>query len=172
MKTADIVILVFIGFVFIYALIKGINPYEAFIDGAKSAIPTIIKVIPCLAVMMASISIFNKSGAMEFVSGIFKPIFKLLNIPTQLVPLVLMRPLSGNAGLALLNDLMLEHGADSFIGRAASVLVGSTETIFYTFALYCGSVGITKGRYAFAAAIIANIVGILVSVALVRVFTA
>lgn len=172
MGTADICILLFIGFIFIYAHIKGVNPYEAFIDGAKTAIPTVIKIIPCLAVMMASISIFNKSGAMNFIAELFKPLFKLLHIPTELIPLVLMRPLSGNAGLALLNELMLEYSADSFIGRAASVLVGSTETIFYTFALYCGSVGITKGRYAFAAAIISNVVGILVSVILVRILPA
>lgn len=172
METADVVILIFIGFVFIYALIKGVNPYEAFIEGAKTAIPTIIKIIPCLTIMMAAISVFNKSGAMNFVARLFRPLFELINIPSQLIPLVLMRPLSGNAGLALLNDLMIEYGADSFIGRAASVLVGSTETIFYTFALYCGSVGITKGRYAFVAAIISNVVGILVSVILVRIFPA
>ena len=137
MKWVDIVLLALIAGVFVYALIRRVNPYEAFTEGAAEAVPTILRVLPSLGAMLAAISLFRLSGAMDALSG-------------------------------LLRDTLTTYGGDSFVGRAASTLVGSSETIFYTLAVYCGSVGIKKARYAFPVSIICGLFGCIMSILLVK----
>ena len=168
MKWVDIVLLALIAGVFVYALIKRVNPYEAFTEGAAEAVPTILRVLPSLGAMLAAISLFRLSGAMDALSGLLAPVLNRIGIPTELVTLTVLRPFSGSASLALLRDTLTTYGADSFVGSAASTLVGSSETIFYTLAVYCGSVGIKKARYAFPVSIICGLFGCIMSILLVK----
>ena len=154
MKWVDIVLLALIAGVFVYALIKRVNPYEAFTEGAAEAVPTILRVLPSLGAMLAAISLFRLSGAMDALSGLLAPVLNRIGIPTELVTLTVLRPFSGSASLALLRD--------------TSTLVGSSETIFYTLAVYCGSVGIKKARYAFPVSIICGLFGCIMSILLVK----
>lgn len=157
-----------IALLLIYALIKHVNPYEAFAQGAAEALPMLGSVLPYLAAMLICISVFRGSGAMDALSALCSPLFNLVGIPSELVPLIVLRPFSGSASLALLQDSLLQYGADTFVGRAASVCVGSTETIFYTLALYFGAVGISKTRHSAPVAILSGLVGVFVSVWLVK----
>ena len=143
-----------------YALIRRVNPYEAFIRGAADAVPTLLRVLPALAAML---------GAIDALGNWLSPVFEKIGIPSELTPLILLRPFSGSASLALLGDTLTRYGADSFVGRAASVCVGSTETIFYTLALYCGSVGISKTRHALPAALAGCTAGVVSGILLVRI---
>ena len=170
MKTAiDILIPAIVALLIIYALIKKVNVYKAFVAGAAEALPLIINVLPFLAAMLGAIAIFRGSGALGLLMQVLSPILQFIGIPTELSALFVLRPFSGSASLALLSDLLKEHGADSFIGRAASVLVGSTETVFYTLAVYFGAIGITKTRHALPSSLISGVVGALVGVWLLSV---
>lgn len=157
-----------IALLLIYALIKRVNPYEAFARGAAEALPTLVSVLPYLAAMLICISVFRGSGAMDAFVALSSPVLSRLGVPSELVPLIILRPFSGSASLALLQDSLLQYGADTFIGRAASVSVGSTETIFYTLALYFGAVGVSKTRYSAPVAILSGLAGVFVSLWLVR----
>lgn len=152
----------------VYAALKGVDCYDAFIEGAREALPTLIGLIPNLAAMLAAISLFRASGADAMLVQLSSPIFKAVGIPNELSALLILRPFSGSGALAMLADIFKTHGTDSFIGLAASVCVGSTETIFYTLSIYCGAAGVKKSRYAFAAALISGLVGILCGIAVLR----
>ena len=150
------------------ALIRRVDPYSAFIEGAAEAIPTLVRILPNLAAIMIAVSVFKGSGALDALTKLAAPAAQALGIPPEIVHLLLLRPFSGSASLGILSDILSEYGADSFIGNAASVCVGSTETIVYVITLYCGSVGITRTRHAFTAAIVSGAVGVLTGIAMVR----
>ena len=139
---------------------KRCNVYEAFVTGAKDALPTLVQILPYMAAMLIAISVFRASVAMDLLMGLLSPAFEAVGMPAELVPLVTLRPFSGSAALALLQDVFTNHGVDTFIGLSASVLVGSTETIFYTVALYFGSVKVLKPRYSVAVALISGVTGV------------
>ena len=115
MAAVDIVMLVLIAALFVYAHAKKINPYEAFAEGASEAVPTIIKILPYLSAMLVAINLFRSSGAMDALSKLLAPVLKRIGIPAELITLIVLRPFSGSASLALLQDTLLVHGADSFI---------------------------------------------------------
>lgn len=143
----------------IYAYIKKADVYSAFISGALEALPMLYKTLPSMCAMMAALSLLRKSGAMEAFTGAVSPALQKAGMPGELVPLFLLRPFSGSAALAILRDIFDTCGADSFVGVAASVMLGSTETVFYTVSVYLGSAGVTKPRYCIAASLGAAIVG-------------
>ena len=151
----------------IYAYIKKADVYSAFISGALEALPMLYKTLPSMCAMMAALSILRKSGAMEAFTGAVSPALQKAGMPGELVPLFLLRPFSGSAALAILRDIFDTCGADSFVGVAASVMLGSTETVFYTMGVYFAAVKIKKGRYTVKGALIATAVGILATVVLV-----
>lgn len=155
-----------IALLFAYAASKGSNVYDAFVRGASQSLPTLKKVLPCMAAMLIAINVFRVSGALDFLTKLASPVFEAVLIPKELAPLILLRPFSGSAALALLADTFSRCGVDSFIGLCASLLVGSTETIFYTVALYFGAAGISKPRYSVAVALISGAVSIAASMAL------
>ena len=148
----------------IYAYIKKADVYSAFISGALEALPMLYKTLPSMCAMMAALSILRKSGAMEAFTGAVSPALQ----KGELVPLFLLRPFSGSAALAILRDIFDTCGADSFVGVAASVMLGSTETVFYTVSVYLGSAGVTKPRYCIAASLGAAIVGAASALVLAR----
>ena len=143
----------------IYAYIKRADVYSAFISGALEALPMLYRILPSMCAMMAVLSLLRKSGALEAFTGAVSPALQRVGMPGELAPLFLLRPFSGSAALALLRDIFDTCGADSFAGVAASVMLGSTETIFYTISVYLGSIGVTKPRYCIAASLGAAIAG-------------
>lgn len=163
-----LIIPLLIFFIVGYGIIKKVKVYETFIEGAKEGFNISIKIIPFLVAMLVAIGIFRSSGAMDFLTYLLSPITNLIGMPSEALPVSLIRPLSGSGTLGIASEVMKTYGPDSLIGRMVSVIVGSGETTFYVLAVYFGSVGITNSRHAVPAGIIADIVGILVSVWLVN----
>ncbi|MBR0507185.1 MAG: spore maturation protein [Clostridia bacterium] len=144
----------------IYAAVRRVNVFEAFREGAAGALPLMKTVLPTLAVFSAAISLFRASGAADALNAVLSPVLTRLGVDAALVPLLLVRPFSGGAAVAALTDVFRTYGPDSFVGRAASVLLGSSETIFYTLALYFGSVGIKKTRFTVPVALAAMLTSV------------
>ena len=145
-------------------LIRRVKIYEVFVDGAKEGFNVAIRIIPYLVAILVAIAAFRASGAMNILSALLSPITGLIGMPAETIPLALVRPLSGSGALGLMSELISTHGPDSFIGRLASTMMGSTETTFYILAVYFGSVGLRKSRHAIAAGLIADAAGILAAV--------
>lgn len=146
------------------AFVKRINVYEMFIRGAEEGFTTAIKTIPYLVAMFVAISVFRASGAMELFVRALAPVTGLFGVPAEILPLGIMRPLSGGGALGITAELIKTYGPDSFIGRLASTLQGSTDTTFFVLTLYFGSVGVTKYRYAVISGLSADITGFIASV--------
>lgn len=162
---SQLAIPLFIVFVLGYGFLKGIPVYEVFVEGAKEGFTTVIRILPYLVAMLVAIGVFRSSGAMELMIRILAPAAGRLGIPPEVLPLALMRPLSGSASIGILAELLKIYGPDTFIGRTASTMMGSTETTFYAASIYLGSVGHRDSRYILAAGLIADITGFAVSVA-------
>jgi spore maturation protein SpmB len=146
---------------------KKINVFESFIEGAIGGFETSVKIIPYLVAMLVSISVFRNSGALDYLTHAFKWIFDHFDIDTRftdVLPIAFLRPLSGSGARGLMLDNMKHFGADSFIGHLSSVLYGTADTTFYIVALYFGSVGIKKSRYAIPASLIADLAGIITAI--------
>lgn len=151
-------------FILSFGLLKDVKVYDVFVDGAKEGITTVIRIIPNLVGLLVAVGVFRASGALDLLIYIVKPIGDALSIPTEVLPLAFLRPISGSASLALVSDIIKNYGPDSFIGRTASTMMGSTETIFYTLAVYFGATGIKNIRYTLLAALIADAASVLASV--------
>jgi len=152
-----------------FGYLKKINVYEAFVEGAKEGLTTAWRILPYLVAMFVAIGIFRSSGAMDVVIEVLTPITKFFGIPAEIIPLALMRPLSGSASTGMLAELFQVYGPDSFVGRVASTMMGSTETIFYTLSIYFGAVGIKRMRYTLWGALIAELAGLIASVIICRI---
>ena len=155
---------IIIGGILLYGTFKKVSTYESFVEGGKEGITISFSIIPYLVGMLVAISVFRASGAMDAFVGLFKPIFSLFGVPSEIAPLAIIRPISGNAALGLTSDLMATFGADSLIGRLASTIQGSTDTTFYVLTLYFGSIGIKKIKYSLWAGLFADVVGIVLSI--------
>ena len=138
----------------VYAAFRRVNVFDAFREGAAQALPLIGSILPTLAVFSAAMSLFRASGAFGLLSSFLSPALDLLGVDPALVPLLVVRPFSGSAALAALTDIFTQYGPDSRVGLTASVLLGSSETVFYTLALYFGGVGIKRTRFAVPAALL------------------
>jgi len=143
---------------------KKVKVYEAFTDGAKEGFQVAIKIIPYLVAILVAIGAFRVSGALDLLASLLAPLTNLIGMPGELVPMAFMRPLSGSGALGIVSELVNTHGAESMIGRMASVMEGSTETTFYVLAVYFGSVSIRNSRHALPAALIADVAGIVSAV--------
>jgi len=143
---------------------KDVKVFEAFVDGAKDGVTTVVRILPSLVGLMVAVGVFRASGALDLLTYATKPLASMLGIPKDAMPLAFMRPISGSASLALVSDIIEANGPDSFVGRVVSTMMGSTETIFYTLTVYFGSVGVKNIRYTLAAALAADTVSIIASV--------
>ena len=141
------------------ALHKKEKAYDLLLDGAADGLKLLVTLIPTLILLMTSITMLRASGAVEWISRFFSPVFSLFGIPPETAMLVLIRPFSGSAALAIGSELMSQYGADSLIGRTAAIMLGSTETTFYAISVYFGAAGIQKTRYTIPAALIADFTG-------------
>jgi len=145
------------------ALGKREDPYALLLAGAADGLKLLLTLIPTLILLLTAVSMLRASGAIEMLSGFLAPVFRLFGIPPETAILVLIRPVSGSAALAVGAELMGQYGVDSRIGRTVAVMLGSTETTFYTVSVYFGAAGIKKTRYTVPAALIADLTGFLVA---------
>lgn len=159
-----LVIVVFLA----WGWVKRVKVYEQFVEGAKDGFTTAIRIIPYLVAMLVAIGIFRASGAMDVLVGILAPLTKLIGMPPETLPMAIMRPLSGSASLGIMTELMKVHGPDSLIGVLASTMYGSSETTFYVLAVYFGAVGVKNTRHAVPTGLIADAVGMLAAVWVVK----
>ena len=135
------------------------NAYDLLLQGGAEGLKTAVTILPALVVLLTAVQMLKASGAVELLGGFLAPGFEAVGIPAEPAMLVLIRPISGSAALAVGADLMAEYGPDSMIGRTAAVMLGSTETTFYTISVYFGAAGVKKTRYAIPAALIADLTG-------------
>jgi spore maturation protein B len=145
------------------AVLKKVKAYDVFVEGAKDGIDTTIKIIPSLVGLLVAVGVFKASGAMDALILLLRPITDLLGMPPQVAPLALLRPISGSASFAFVTEIIKSFGPDSYAGRVAATMMGSTETIFYTLAVYYGAVGIKNIRFTLASAIMADIISVIAS---------
>lgn len=156
--------------ILVHGLIKKVNSYEAFIEGARGGFNIAVRIIPYLVAIMVAVSMFRASGILEAIQTCLKPALEALKIPADTIIIMLTRSLSGSATLGVLSDIVTSNGADSYASKLSSVIVGSSETTFYVLAVYFGSIGIKKMRHAVLVGILADIIGIIVAVAICRIF--
>ena len=161
MSLSSLVIPVLLAGVAVCGLGHRADVYGALTHGAEEGLTVLLRVVPALVGLLTAVSMFRASGAMDDLSSLCAPVLERLGIPPETTPLMLIRPVSGSGALAVATELMTTHGPDSFVGRVAAVMLGSTETTFYTIAVYFGAVGITRTRYAVPAALCADLTGFL-----------
>lgn len=155
---------IFIIFVISYGLVKGVKVYDSFCTGAKNGMELVFKILPFIFAMTISIGLFRDSGLLDILTEIIGRPLSSIGIPIEILRLYMIRPFSGSAALGMLTDIFRSSGINSLVSDIASTMMGSTETTFYTIALYYGSVGIKKTRYTLTVAIICDIVAMLCSV--------
>lgn len=147
-----------------YGLAKKTNVYDSFVDGARGGMENMFGIVAPLVGLIVGISMLRASGAMDILASLLKPITKALHMPSAVLPLALLRPISGSGSIAIVNDIFSIHGPDSIEGKIASVMMGSTETTFYTIAVYFGAVGIKNIRHTVKSALLADATGMILAV--------
>ena len=152
------------------ALKRQEDAYDLLLVGAADGLKMLLSIVPALVVLMTAVSMLRSSGAMELLSRFLAPVFSFFGIPPETAPLVLIRPISGSAALAVGAELMATHGVDSQTGRTVAVMLGSTETTFYAISVYFGAAGIRKTRYTVPAALFADFMGFFMSALSVKLF--
>jgi spore maturation protein B len=156
----------------LYAALRRVKVYEEFVEGAKEGFQTAVMIVPYLVAILVAIGMFREAGGIQMVSNALRPMLDAVGFPTELVPMCLVRPLSGSGTLGLFSDLVKEFGPDSLIARTAGTIFGSTETTFYVIAVYFGAVNVRRTRHAVPAGLIADAVGIVASVIICRMMFA
>ena len=164
------VIPILISLILVFAVWNRVPVFETFVEGAKEGFNTAIHIMPYLVGMMVAITIFRESGALELITNFLKPIFIFFHFPADIFPLAMLRPITGTGALAVTSDLIATHGPDSFIGRLASTMQGSTDTTLYIITVYFGAVGIKKVGYSIKVGLFADLIGIIASIAIVSYY--
>ena len=166
----DYIVPLLLFIVSLVALRKRENCYDLLLDGAADGLKLLISLVPTLVLLLTAVTMLRASGAVEILSRFLSPVFSFLGIPAETAILVLIRPISGSAALAVGADLIVQHGVDSVIGRTVAVMLGATETTFYTISVYFGTAGIKKTRYTIPAALIADLTGFIAASFTVKYF--
>ena len=152
-----------IFFIILYGLTEKVKVFDNFLEGAKEGIKTTFSILPTLIGLFLAIGVLRSSGVLDFIIKLSSPILEIFNFPSELMPLAILRPISGSASIAVATDIMKQAGVDSLIGNIASTIMGSTETTLYTIAIYTSCIKIKKTRFILLAALTADITGIIVS---------
>ena len=155
----DLLIPLLMIIIAVFALAKKQDVYSALLDGGLDGLKLLLSIAPALVVLLTAVYMLRASGAIDLLTRLLAPVSRVFGIPAETLPLVLLRPFSGSAALAVGADLMAVYGVDSLIGRTAAVMLGSTETTFYTISVYFGAAGVKKTRYAIPAALSADLTG-------------
>lgn len=153
-----------------FGLLKKQNIYELLTEGARDGLTILFRILPSLVGLLSAVYMFRASGAMEYLGELLSPVLIFLGIPPETVGLLLIRPMSGSGALAIGSELMQAYGPDSYIGRVAAVMLGSTETTFYTIAVYFGYAGIQRTRHTIPCALLADLTGFFAAALAVRLF--
>lgn len=161
---SEIAIPLSILFILLYGLIEKNKVFDTFLDGAKEGIEIVVKIFPTLIGLFVAIGALRCSGILDFLIKLIYPIVEFFKIPTEIMPLAILRPISGSASIAIGSDIMTRYGVDSKIGLIASTIMGSTETTLYTIAVYSSVVGVKKTRFVLIASLIGDFIGIISSV--------
>lgn len=154
-------------FILVYAMKKKVAIYDSFVAGAKEGLELAISVFPFLVSMLFATDILLKSELLTHLFSFLKPVFDIIKIPIEILPMALVRPISGNASFAVMIDLIKTYGVDSFLGRVAATLQGATDTTIYVLSLYFGSIGIKKIRYSLTVGLLTDLTALIVSLVLV-----
>lgn len=165
----NIIVIILIIFCFLYASLKKVNCYRAFVCGAKESFPLAVSIFPYVAAVLISVALFRASGLSSIVVDFLQPVFAFVGIPKELTELVLFRPFTGSGSLALLSDVFSNYGADSYIGRCASIILGSSETVFYCAAVYFANIKAKGTAKAVLIALFCSAVGNILACALCRI---
>ncbi len=152
--------------------LRRVRVYEAFVEGAAEGFQTAVRIMPFLVAMLVAVAVFRASGALEDCVAMLQPLLSLVGVPPELVPLAVLRPLSGTGALGLTTELLASEGPDSLVGRMASTILGSTDTTFYILTVYFGAVGIRNPRYAVIVGLAGDITGFFVSIWICRMLFA
>ena len=160
----DMIVPVTLAGVALYAVGRRVDVYSALVAGAGEGLGVLLRIVPALIGLMTAVYMLRASGALELLGDLLRPVLEWVGLPPELIGLMLVRPVSGSAALGVGAELIGTYGPDSWLGRVAAVMLGSTETTFYTIAVYFGAVGITKTRYAVPAAMCADLTGFLAAV--------
>ncbi len=167
---SDYILPTIVVLIVLYGGFKGVDVFNVFIDGAKSGFKTVFNIIPSLIALLLSINMLKASGGLDVLLSLLSPIGDFLGIPRDIIPLTILSPISGSGSLGVYESILKDFGPDSFIGRCASVMMGSTETTFYTLALYYGSIGVKKTRHTVPSALCADFTSFILSPRFVKVF--
>lgn len=151
-----------------FGLVKRVGVYDCFMEGANEGLITVFRIIPPIVGILCAVAMMRESGLLNILTSFMSPVTRIIGMPDELLPLALLKPVSGGGSIAILTDIINKYGADSFIGRAASIMMGSTETTFYTLAVYFGAAKVYRTRHALPAALVTDIVGIVSSVIICR----
>ena len=169
-EISDYILPTIIVLIVLYGALKGVEVFNTFIDGAKSGFKTVYNIIPSLIALLLSINMLKASGGLDVLLSLLSPIGNFLGIPKDVIPLTILSPISGSGSLGVYESILNDFGPDSFIGRCASVMMGSTETTFYTLALYYGSIGVKKTRHTLPSALCADFTSFILSPRFVKIF--
>lgn len=167
---SKIILPLFIILIIFYGLKKKINVYNSFLEGAKEGLVTTFSIFPAIIAMIFAINIFLDSNVLPFIIKFLNPVVGKINIPLEILPMALLRPVSGTASLAIMDDIFRQFGPDSFAGRLTSILQGCTDTTVYVIALYFGTVKITKIKHSLWVGLFADLVGIIMAFILTNLF--
>ncbi|SHH99534.1 spore maturation protein [Clostridium grantii] len=163
------IIPILIVFIVIYGGIKKVKVYECFVEGAKEGLTLCFNIYPYLLAMLVAVGIFRSSGALDYLIYLAKPLVDFIGLPPEILPLVMIKPLSGSGAQGVFVSILKEYGADTYIGILASVIIGTTETIFYTLTVYFGAVNIKKIRHTLWAALLADLTAIIAAITIVNI---
>lgn len=150
--------------IILFGLIRKVPIFDAFLQGAKDGMKSTAGIAPALIGLITAVTMLKSSGALDMFTSFISPITDFIGFPSELLPLAILRPVSGSGSIAILDNIMSNNGVDTFIGRVGSVMMGSTETTFYAVAVYFGAVGIKNTRHAIASSLVTDFVSVLVSV--------
>lgn len=166
-KITSYIVPCFIAFILLFGIYKKVDVFEVFIEGARDGLKTSVKILPALIILMTCVGMFKASGGLDVLSNAMEPVARFLHIPQEIIPLALLRPVSGSGALVIYEDILRSYGADSMLGRISSVLMGSTETTFYTIAVYYGATKIQKSRHTLVCSLTGDVTGFIMSSLLV-----
>ena len=169
MRISELVIPLLLCFVGVYGAARRVDVYASLTKGAEEGLGALLRVLPALVALLSAVYMLRASGATDWLARLLAPLLDALGIPPECAPLLLVRPISGSGALALGGELIERYGTDSYVGRVAAVMLGSSETTFYTVAVYCGAAGVTRTRHTIPAALCADAVMFVCSAWAVRV---
>ena len=171
MKISNYFVPLFIILIMYWGIKDKVKVFDTFIDGANEGLKTTVELLPTLVGIIFSVELLKCSGFIELITELLKPVLKCINFPPEIIPLALIRPISGSAATAVATEVMKKYGVDSYFGVVASVIMGSTETTLYTIAIYTGGLKVKKSKSLLIAALSADVAGILAAVTFCRIMS-